>query len=184
MTLLGEKVRETNASGGEHWGLGDTFLQPREAAALSASHGFTDVYDLATLIAVGMGESHLGIKAWHDNLIDNVVVSRDCGWLQISIAAHLIGTHVEHDLYDPVKNIVAARALYMEPMGRGIRRFQPWAAYNSGVYLHDHYAGVGALAACNLAVVELRRRAVEHNDGTPLLPLPLFSTHELAAKLA
>lgn len=159
------------------WGLGKVFLQPRHAAEIAYAHGFTDALDLATIVAIGGAESQWGVDAWHDNFgADGTRLSRDVGWLQINIPASEIGTAKEQDLYDPNTNAARARALYLMPAGEDVRAFQPWAAYNSGVYLHETYAGKAVLGVMNFAVERLR------SAGSPL-PLPLFSTHDLAAKL-
>ena len=153
-------------------GLGKVFLQPRQVAELAYAHGIVDAADLATSVAVCFAESQAGIQAWHDNLgPDGVVLSRDVGLWQINIPAAKIGTDAELALYSPDANAAAMFALYRT------RHFQPWAAYNSGVYLHDHYAGSAALALCNLA-------AERFNQAGATLPLPMFSTKDLRAKLA
>lgn len=159
-------------------GVGTVFLQPREALRLVYDNGIFDLLDAVTFVAIGRAESLLGVNAWHDNLdAAGNVLSRDVGWLQINIPKDAIGTQRETDLHDPVKNVQAAIRLFNTSVGGDIRRFQPWAAYNSGVYLHDPYAGMAALAACNFMCDVYNR-----NGAT--LPLPLFSTKDLRAKLA
>jgi hypothetical protein len=152
-------------------GLGKVFLQPRQVADLAYRHGVTDFYDLGTAVAVCKAESQYGVDAWHDNLdASGNVTSRDVGLWQINIPAAEIGTTVETNLYDPEKNAAAMFKLYQA------RGFQPWAAFNSRVYLNDGYSGHAALGLCNLAVWSF-------NNWGATLPLPLFSTKDLRAKL-
>jgi hypothetical protein len=160
-------------------GLGSVFLQPHDAVDVLYRHGWQEPRNLATMTAIGGAESQWGVHAWHDNLDDaGDVVSRDVGWLQINVPASAIGTKAEADLYDPEYNALRARMLYTTRLSNGlIRGFQPWAAFNSGVYLHDHYAGTAALGVMNYLAADLNRRGAT-------LPLPIFSTHDLAAKLA
>lgn len=152
-------------------GLGKVFLQPRQVADLAYRHGVTDFHDLATIVAVCKAESQYGVNAWHDNLDANGnVLSRDVGLWQINISASQIGTTAETSLYDPENNAAAMFRLYQS------RGFQPWAAFNSGVYLNAGYSGHAALGLCNLAVDGLNQQGAK-------LPLPLFTTKELRAKL-
>ncbi len=152
-------------------GLGTVFLQPRQVADLAYQTGVRDFHSLATIVAICFAESQAGVDAWHDNLdADGKVLSRDVGLWQINIPAESIGTQREKDLHDPHKNAAAMFLLYRN------RRFQPWAAYNSGVYLHSGYAGKAALGVCNAAAEGFK------NSGSPL-PVPLFSTADLRKKL-
>jgi Lysozyme like domain len=163
---------------GANWGLGTEFLQPRQVADLAYLHGFAEATNLATIAAICFAESQAGVRAWHDNLdADGNVLSRDVGLWQINIPASEIGTATEEELYDPNTNCSHARELYLAKIDGGIRAFTPWAAYNSGVYLHDPYAGKGILGVTNFLVQKLNGRGAT-------LPLPLFTTHDLAAKLA
>lgn len=166
--MIDPSLSEATAGG---WGLGKVFLQPRQVVNLAYNIGLHDFHDLATAIAVCYAESQAGVDAWHDNMDANgKVVSRDVGLWQINIPASEIGTSAEKNLYDPDNNVAAMFRLYRD------RRFQPWAAFNSGVYLHDGYAGKAALGLCNAAVEKL-------NATGATLPLPLFSTGDLRKKL-
>lgn len=121
------------------------FLMARDVVALVAPHfPNSKVKALATCL----GESSLCVGAWHDNLnTAGEVVSRDCGLMQISIPARLIGTTTEFGLRTPSlepdeylevakANILAAYKLYTQPWIRNgkqdIRRWQPWVAYTTG----------------------------------------------------
>jgi hypothetical protein len=153
------------------WGLGKVFLQPRQVADLAYRHGVTKAPDLATIIAICYAESQAGVDAWHDNLAsDGTVLSRDVGAWQINVPASAIGTSRETELYDPDTNASAMFALYSN------RRFEPWASFTSGVYLHDVYTGKAALGLLNFA-------AEQFNKAGATLPLPLFSTADLRKKL-
>jgi hypothetical protein len=153
-------------------------LQPRQAVDILWRHGWQEPFNLSIMTAIGGAESQWGINAWHDNLnAAGAVLSRDVGWLQINIPSSQIGSDEEERLYDPEYNALRARMLYTTKTATGIRGFQPWSAYNSGVYLHDHYAGTAALGVMNLLIQHF-------NKAGATLPLPVFSTHDLAAKLA
>lgn len=158
---------------GATWGLGKVFLQPRQVADLINAHGVTGAADLATMIAVCYAESQAGVDAWHDNLAPDgeTVLSRDVGLWQINIPAGMIGTPREKSLYDPGTNADAAWRLYHA------RRFEPWASFTSGVYLHDGYTGKAALGLMNFAVEQF-------NKAGATLPMPLFTLPELRKKLA
>jgi hypothetical protein len=109
-------------------------IQPRDLAHLFYDHDWQDALALVSITSVCLAESQGYDKAYHDNVDDTgKVTSRDVGILQINIPASQIGTKVEQDLYDINNNADAGRGLYAN------RGFQPWSAYNSGVYLHDVY---------------------------------------------
>src|SRR3982751_130996 len=106
------------------------------------------------MVATTLGESAGYIGAWHDNEDDSGnVTSRDCGGMQVNIAARFIGTSVESALrtesLDPVEymkvlehNIDAGFDLYSQPWKRDgkddIRRWQPWVAYTTGWATFPH----------------------------------------------
>lgn len=137
--------------------------QPREIADLAESHGFTEAMPLAVCIAVCFAESQARDHSYNDNIGgEGQTLSRDCGLMQINIPAANIGTAAEANLYDPDINMAAAIRLW------NTRGFQPWAAYNSGVYLHNYYTGRAALGMMNFAVERF-------NAQGSMLPLPVFT---------
>lgn len=118
-------------------------LLPREIAALGAP-AWEDV-ELVKMVATSLGESAGYVGAWHDNLSSaGVVLSRDCGLMQINIAASAIDGPLDQRLrttaktpalYEPValENVRAALALYNEAgTNGGRRRWEPWVAYTTG----------------------------------------------------
>lgn len=100
-----------------------------------------------------------------------VVLSRDVGLWEINILAHQIGTQVEHDLYDPVKNSVAAFKLWGTGSGWG-----RWASHSSGVYLHPYYAARAELGVMNWL-------AAFGNSLGSTVPVPVWTIAELRAKV-
>ena len=124
-------------------------LLPRDIAAELIKHQLWNTFELTKGIAVTLGESAGSVGAWHDNDdgLEPDPDSRDCGLMQINIAARFIGTDVEQKLrtedknptvYGPVveKNIEAGYVLYNQSWIRhgihDIRRWNPWVAYNTG----------------------------------------------------
>jgi hypothetical protein len=125
-------------------------LMPRDgAAALAVYFGHVGDVELTKGVATGLGESQLSVGAWHDNpSTDGThIVSRDCGWMEHSIDASLIGTAQEAALrsvstdpavYTPVVDTGARLTWekYNQPWTRNgrrdIRRWQPWFAYTLG----------------------------------------------------
>lgn len=118
-------------------------LTQRRIAQLAHDVGFRD-FDLHIACMVCGAESWRFQNAHNDNLAaDGTVKSRDVGLMEINIPASDIGTNKELDLYDPMTNFQRAFALWSS------RRWQPWAAFNSGVYLHDTYLQWALLGVAN-----------------------------------
>jgi hypothetical protein len=136
--------------------------QPREIAEFAYGAGWKDAYKLVTTVAVCLAESQGFARAYNDNVKDGVVISRDVGLWEINIPADRVGTSVEENLYDPESNANAAYDLWKR------RGFQPWVAFNSGVYRHDSYIGRAAMGVGNFLGDKLLREPVpDHADGTP-----------------
>lgn len=106
-------------------------LLPREICRLIASHWpNSKIKAVATILAESAGF----VGAYHLN--DNG--TKDVGLMQIDIMPDAFGTTREKELLtDPVVNVDAGYALYEQPWERdkktGIRQWQPWAAYTSGI---------------------------------------------------
>lgn len=150
-------------------------ITQRKIAHLAYDAGWKneDFLELVVACMVCGSESWRFSRAHNDNIDANGdVLSRDVGLMEINIPASKIGTQTEEDLYDPVKNFAAAYLLYSN------RKWQPWAAFNSGVYLHDTYLQWGLLGVANLADEFLLKRAqdVGQQPGTRL---PWISIKEL-----
>jgi Lysozyme like domain len=148
-------------------------LQSRKIVGYAYDAGIQDARELVTCICVCLAESAGYDRAYNDN-VDGFgkVISRDVGLWQINIAAHYIGTDVEEALYNHTNNAVAMYKLYAN------RGWQPWAAYNSNVYLHDHYLREGALAVQNFLAEILVNKAKKVNQF-PLTRVPMLSLKEL-----
>jgi hypothetical protein len=148
-------------------------MQARKIAALAYNVGITDAHELVTAVAVCLAESPGFDRAYNDNLHDQgQVTSRDVGLWQLNIPASQIGSQVEEDLYDRENNAAAMYALYVR------RKWQPWAAFNSDVYLHDTYIRRAALAVQNYLaerLVVMARLAGQ----TPETRVPMVSLKEL-----
>jgi hypothetical protein len=92
----------------------------------------TRVRDLVTgsLYVVDDGSHGRVVENGVSKTIDpagKVVLSRDCGICQINIPPEQIGTPAEEHLYNPLRCIARARAMYER------RGFQPWVAFTSGI---------------------------------------------------
>lgn len=118
-------------------------LMPREIAQLGWPHW--SGHEIVKMVATTLGESSGSIGAWHDNLDSNLVlISRDCGLMQINVNVHQIDEGVaatlmtdskESKVYDPIvkNNVLHGYKLYEEPgSNNGLRRWQPWVAYTTG----------------------------------------------------
>lgn len=150
-------------------------MQPRKIAALVHSTGITDANELVTAVAVCLSESQGFDRAYNDNVdATGKVLSRDVGLFQINIPASKIGTQTEFDLYDRQKNVEAAVNLWIN------RGFQPWAAFNSNVYLHDTYLQRASLGVMNYLAEQLvlQARAVGQVPGTRV---PMVSWKQVQA---
>ena len=126
---------------------------PRDFAAAASKHW--GGIGLVKATATALGESHLYLGAWHDNLSNGgEVTSRDCGVFQINVPvrdgqpgtqdppnaeeAALRTPSTDPVVWKPVlaNSIEAALKLYNQPWSRdgkpGIRQWQPWYAYTEG----------------------------------------------------
>jgi hypothetical protein len=150
-------------------------IYPRQLAALAYNAGpkWRDAKVLVRAVAVCLAESQGYAGSFNDNLDSSgAVVSRDVGLWQINIPASQIGTSVEVALHDPAANAAAAYRLYDS------RGFQPWVAYNTGVYLHSTYVARATLGVTNFLEAELVRDAL--NAGQPTdLRVPFISIPQL-----
>lgn len=139
-----EKAYWPRAYGSAHGVLAGKHLGPRAVAILAHTAGFRDD-ELFTAVQVCGAESWMFTRAYNDNIDDQTgqVVSRDVGLWEINIPASLIGSSAEEALYDPQTNANRAFTMWRN------RGWQPWAAYTSGVYLHDTYTLWGLLGVMN-----------------------------------
>jgi hypothetical protein len=148
-------------------------MQARKIAKLAYDVGITDAHELVTAVAVCLAESQGFDRAYNDNVDDQGrVISRDVGLWEINIPASKIGSQDEEDLYDRENNAAAMYALYKN------RKWQPWAAFNSDVYLHSTYIERAALAVQNYLaerLVVMARLAGQ----TPRTRIPMVSLAQL-----
>jgi len=152
--------------GSDHGELRGTQLQPRQLIDLTYTAGWAETKNLHTAVSVWFAESDGFDHAFNDNLDDTGnVVSRDCGIAQVNIPAAEIGTDAETRLYDPATCLAAARKLWLD------RKFEPWVAFNTGVYKHPVYSTRAALGLMNWALGEMGGVTV-----------PVFTLADLRAK--
>ncbi len=137
--------------------------QPRDIAAVCYDEGFTDAVELVTAVAINLAESQGYDHAYNDNFdASGKLLSRDVGIMEINIPASQVGTAKELELYDVPTCIGRGRVLFEA------RGFQPWASFNSTIYLHDTYLKRAAKGVGNFLGETLLARAVAaHADGTP-----------------
>lgn len=148
-------------------------MQARKICKLAYDVGITDAHELVIAVAVCLAESQGFDRAYNDNENEQgVVTSRDVGLWEINIPASQIGSQVEEDLYDRENNAAAMYALYTK------RGWQPWAAFNSNVYLHDTYVRRAALAVQNY-LAERLVVAARSAGQTPGTRTPMVSLAEL-----
>lgn len=147
-------------------------LQARKIADLSYNVGIKDAKELVTCVAICLAESQGFDRAYNDNVINDSVASRDVGLWEINIPASKIGTSYEMDLYDHENNAAAMLNLYEN------RGWQPWAAYNSKVYLHDFYVQRAALGVQNFLAEMLVNRATNAGQ-TPKTRVPMVTLKQL-----
>lgn len=124
-------------------------LLPREAAEILYGVGWSDLFRLATMIAVAQQESQFYCEAVGPENQDG---SFDFGWLQINSAhaATFGAASVEAfrvACFDPVKSARYARKLYT------IDGFRPWVAYTSGAY--KKHLGTAVVGVANFAAKQL-----------------------------
>lgn len=150
-------------------------VQPRKIAALAYDVGIHDANELVIAVAVCLSESQGFDRAYNDNVDESgQVISRDVGMYQINIPASKIGTQVEADLYDRANNVAAMYRLYQA------RGWQPWAAYNSNVFLNDSYIQRAALGVQNYLAERLVVRA-KSVGKIPATRVPMVTSRELLA---
>lgn len=148
-------------------------VQPRKLAELAYDVGITDALELVVAVAICLAESQGYDRAYNDNLDPaGNVASRDVGLWEINIPASKIGTQIEEDLYDRQNNAAAMFALYKN------RRWQPWAAYNSNVFLHDSYVRRASLGVMNFLAEKLVL-AAQAAGQTPGTRVPMVSLKQL-----
>ncbi len=142
-------------------------LQPREAVALTYAAGWQEPIHLHQAVSIWGAESLWSVRSFNDNLDADGqdVLSRDVGLCQINIPAEQIGTAAEERLYDPATCLAAARKLYEA------RGWQPWVAFNTGVYKHAVYSAQASLGVMNWLLEEM---------GS--VKVPVFTSADLRAK--
>lgn len=152
--------------------------QPRDLAGYFYDAGWKDAVRLVEAVAVCLSESQGYDAAYNDNVVpdgetrrglDGItytggqVWQRDCGAMQIAIAASLIGTQAETDLYEIEYNIARARVLFEA------RVWQPWAAHGKRVYLRDTYVKRASRGVGNFLAGVLLERETDDLDGDGVL---------------
>lgn len=148
-------------------------VQPRALCDLAYRAGIHDARELVRAVAVALSESQGYDRAFNDNLSESGdTLSRDVGIWEINIPASAIGTQLEEDLYVPSNN---AQAMFILHKSRG---WQPWAAYNSGVYLHDGYLRRACLGVMNWLAEDLVVTAKSLGQ-VPTTRVPMINLHEL-----
>jgi hypothetical protein len=132
-------------------------LQPREIAALAYDAGWQDAEVLLVAVCVCLAESQGFTKAINVNPDG----SRDRGPWQLND----IHKHITDEIaYDPKRATAEAFKLYVARSSS----FEDWAAYTSGVYLHDSYLGRACVGVANfLGERFLAAPVPDHPDGTP-----------------
>lgn len=145
-----------------------TQQNPRDIAAVAYKAGpkWRDPLVLVEAVAVSLSESQGYDHARCENIDDvtGAIKSVDHGLWQINKPT------LTPALWDLEANAKAAYSLYDR------RGWQPWVAYNKGIYLHDSYASRAALGVMNFVIAHM-------NDLGSELPLPIWSTGELRNKL-
>lgn len=153
-------------------------LQPREIAKLCYEAGWQDAQVLAVAVSVCLAES----QGYDHALNVNPDGSRDRGIWQLNDVHKAITDAIA---YDPARATTAAFRLYAARQSS----FYDWAAYTSGVFLHDSYLGRACVGVANYLGEELLALPVpDHADGTPYVhafttPLANFQ-HRLAGCLS
>lgn len=140
-------------------------MQPRDIAAGLYAAGFRDAQALADAVKVCLSESQGYTRAFNDNTnAAGQVTTRDVGLMEINIPAEQIGTPLEEALYDPATNFSRAFILWKH------RRFEPWVAWISDVYLRDTYVKRAARGVGNwFAQTDLARVPTDTLGGAPYL---------------
>ena len=119
-------------------------LKPRELAAIFHRVGFRGE-DLIIMVATCLSESQGYSEAYHDNVENGKLLSRDVGIGQINIPRRMLGTRYEFKLNWPIFN---ARVCFDYYKDRG---FRPWHGFTRGLatdpkakgrYIHRAIEGV------------------------------------------
>jgi hypothetical protein len=131
-------------------------LQPREIAALAYEAGWEDAIVLTVAVSVCLAESQ-----GYDHAINvNPDGSQDRGIYQLNSIHKAITDEIA---YDPKKATAEAFKLWVARDSD----FSDWAAYTSGVYLHDSYLGRATRGVGNFIADELLQWPVPNRaDGT------------------
>lgn len=153
-----------------------TQIQPRDLAGRGYTAGWHEALGLVTMVAVTLAESQGYDRAFNDNVVPDgetrkgldghtytagQVWQRDCGVMQIGIPASLIGSPEEEALYSWQHNVEQGFALY------DARGFQPWAAYDTKVYLRDSYLGRASRGVGNFLAAKLLGLPTDEISGHP-----------------
>lgn len=153
-----------------------TQLEPRYIARLVYEAGWNDAFFAFTSVAVSLAESQGWTRAIHVNKDG----SRDRGIWQLNDVHKEITDEIA---YDPVRATAAAFKLWAARRG-----WEDWAAYTSGVYLHDSYIGRAIRGLGNyiaedtlsVPVPDWAGKPYEHRFTTPMLAYQ----HQVAGGLA
>jgi hypothetical protein len=131
--------------------------QPREIAAWAYAAGWKDAMQLVTAVAVCLAESQ-----GYDHAVNvNQDGTTDRGLWQLNSIHAAIS---DDEAYDPERATQLAWGLWKSAGGT----FQPWAAFTSGVYLHDSYVGRATIGVANLLGDALLKLPVpDKPDGSP-----------------
>lgn len=131
--------------------------QPREICEWAYDAGWQDAKDLVVAVAVCLAESQ-----GYDHAVNtNPDGSTDRGIWQLNSVHKNITDFIA---YDPIAATDEAYGLFKS---RG-DSFDDWAAYKSGVYLHDSYIGRACVGVANFLGDKLLAMPVPpHADGTP-----------------
>jgi len=152
-------------------------LQPREIAELCYEAGWQDAMDLVVAVAVCLAESQGYTRAINVNPNG----TKDRGMWQLN---SIHEAYTDDLAYDKRRATAAAHSLWR---GRG-GGFEDWAAFNTGVYLHDSYIGRAAVGVANFLGERLLQKPVPdwadepyvHHFVTPIADFR-FRVGELAA---
>jgi Lysozyme like domain len=148
----------TGALLGKQW-------EPRALARLIYEEGWNDAFELLTSLQVCLAESQGYDHAIHVNLNG----TQDRGvWQLNSIHAEI----TDEIAYDPVQATVYAFRLFAARKG-----WEDWAAYTTGVFLHDSYVGRAARGMANylgeetlaIPVPDWADKPYVHKFKTPML---------------
>lgn len=130
--------------------------QPRELAEFNYDAGWQDAEQLVVSVAVELAESQGFDRAQNVNPDGSI----DRGAWQLNSIHKAITDDIAYDIK---RATTAAFRLYVARDS-----FDDWAAYTSGVYLHDSYLGRACVGVANfLADRFLKVPVPDHDDGTP-----------------